>query len=121
VEHGQEVRAYRVPQDLADGVGPDYALNVQATRNVRSERASPDPGGPPDEHHYRLGHLAQDTPLVQARDYQSVGDLELCPHAREHLFLLDQKPLLRQKLDADLARYPVGELNLGTRLGQGLG
>src|SRR3954449_10479746 len=64
VERWEKIRAYGVPQDLADGVSSDHTLNVQSTGDVGGECARPDPGRPPDEHHDRLGGLTQDPPLI---------------------------------------------------------
>src|SRR5919202_3111988 len=53
VEPGEEVRAYGMPQNLADGIGADHTLYIQAAGDVRCERARSYPGGHPEEDHNR--------------------------------------------------------------------
>ena len=82
-------------QDLPDRVRADHALDVEAPGDVGGERARPHPRRPADEHHYRLGGLAKDAPLVQPADDYGVLLDQLVPDPGQHLLLLDHVALLR--------------------------
>ncbi len=116
VEYGEQIWAYGAPEDLPDRVRPDDALDVEAPRHVGGEGAGPYPGGPADEHDYRLGRLPQDAPLVEPAHDDGVLLDELVADPGEDLLLLDRVELLGQQLGANLARYLVRKLGLGTRL-----
>src|SRR5215211_4183673 len=120
VEYGEEIRAYGAPEDLADRVRPYDALDVEAPGDVGGERARPHPGRSAEEHHDRLGGLAQDAPLVQPADDYGVLLGELVPNPGQDLFFLDRVALLGQELGAHLAGYLVRQLGPRSGLGEGL-
>ena len=90
---------------------PNHTLYVQSPRDVRRERAGPDPGSTPGRPRW-AAVVSRNTRHLSNRGTTRASVTWSFARMRAGPFLLDYQLLLRQKLSADLARYPVGQLDL---------